>query len=50
MKKKLFRALRNLSEEILGKEETDKIINETVKEVLEETKPKRKRIFKKVEE
>ena len=41
MKKKLFRALRNLSEEVLGKEETDKIINETVKEVLEETKPKK---------
>ena len=43
MKKKVLRALRNLAEEILGKEETDKVINEAVKEVLEETKPKRKR-------
>ena len=50
MKKKLFRELRRIANEVLGEEETDKIINETVKEVLEETKPKRKRIFKKVEE
>lgn len=49
MKKKLFRTLRSLSEQVLGKEETDKIINETIKEVLEETKPKRKRVFKKVD-
>ena len=46
MKKKVFRALRSLANEVLGKEETDKIINETVKEVLEETKPKRKRTKK----
>ncbi len=41
MKKKVLRALRNLANEVLGKEETEKIINETVKEVLEETKPKK---------
>ena len=40
MKKKLIRKLRQLANEILGEEETNKIIAETVKEVLEETKPK----------
>ena len=46
MKKKVFRKLRALANEVLGKEETDKIIKETVKEVLEDTKeekPKRKK-------
>ena len=47
MKKALFRKLRTISENILGKEETDKIIKETaektVKEFLEETKPKKKK-------
>lgn len=43
MKKKMLRALRNIANEVLGKEETDKIINEAVKEVLEETKPKKPR-------
>lgn len=46
MKKKLFRELRALANEVLGKEETDKIIEETVKEVLEdvkEEKPKKRK-------
>lgn len=42
MKKRVFRKLRALSEKILGKEETNKIIEDTVKEVLEETKPVKK--------
>lgn len=41
MKKRLLRKLRELSEKIIGKEETNKIIDESVKEVLEETKPKK---------
>ena len=43
MKKKLFRERRNVVED-------NKTIEEVVKEVVEEPKPKRKRIFKKVEE
>ena len=43
MKKKMLRKLREVCEEVIGKEETDKIINDTVKEVLEETKPKIKK-------
>lgn len=43
MKKKTFRKLRELVEEILGEEETNEVIEETVKEVLEETKPKKKK-------
>jgi hypothetical protein len=39
--------LRELSNKVIGEEETEKIINETVKEVLEVTKPKKKSIFKK---
>lgn len=42
MKKTILRKLRTMSEQFLGKEETDKIINETVTKVLEETKPKNK--------
>lgn len=42
MKKKVLRKLREMAEEVLGKEETNKIIEESVKEVLEETKPKKK--------
>lgn len=42
MKKRLFRKLRELSNKVLGEEETNKIIDDTVKEVLEETKPKNK--------
>lgn len=43
MKKKVLRKLRELSNEILGEKETNKIIEDTVKEVLEETKPKSKK-------
>ena len=45
MKKVKLRALlklRELSDKVLGEKETEKIINETVKEVLEEVKPKKK--------
>lgn len=47
MKKRMFRKLRELAVEVLGEEETNKIIDETVKEVLEETKPKKKTTTKK---
>ena len=51
MKKKVFRKLRALANEILGKEETDKIIKEEVDKFLEETKPEDKpKRKKKVEE
>lgn len=43
MKKSVFRKLRALANEVIGKEETDKIIKETVKEVLEDTKEKPKK-------
>ena len=43
MKKAVLRKLRALANEVLGEEETDKIIKETVEEVLEETKPKKKK-------
>lgn len=51
MKKKVLREIRRIANEVLGEEQTEKIINETVKEVLEETKPKKlfKRTNKKVE-
>lgn len=61
MKKKVFRALRSLSEKVLGEEKTNEIIQDTIKKykeetldkeintLLEETKPKRKRVFKKVD-
>lgn len=42
MKKAMLRKLRAMSEQFIGKEETDKIIEEIVKKVLEETKPKKK--------
>lgn len=41
MKKAMLRKLRTMSNEILGEEETNKIIKETVQEVLTETKPKK---------
>ena len=41
MKKRVLRKLREMAEDILGKEETNKIIEESVKEVLEEKKPKK---------
>ncbi len=43
MKKAMLRKLRTLSENVLGKKETEKIIKETVDKVLEETKPKKKK-------
>lgn len=42
MKKSVLRKLRQISEEVLGKEETDRIIKNTVEKVIEETKPKKK--------
>lgn len=38
MKKKLFRKLRELSNEVLGKEETNKIIEETIEETVKSFK------------
>lgn len=43
MKKKMLRKLREICNDIIGEEETSKIIEDTVKEVLEETKPKTKK-------
>ena len=43
MKKAMLRKLRALSENVLGKKETEKIIEEAVNKVLEETKPKKKK-------
>ena len=40
MKKAMLRKLIEMSEKTLGKKETEKIIKETVKETLEEIKPK----------
>ena len=42
----MLRKLREKTEKVLGKEKTEEIVNETVKEVLKETKP-RKSIRKK---
>lgn len=42
MKKKMLRRLREKCNELIGEEETNKIIIETIEEVLEETKPKKK--------
>jgi hypothetical protein len=43
MKKAMLRKLRALSNDLLGKKETDKIIEDTIKEVLKETEPKEKK-------
>lgn len=48
MKKKVLRKLREICEDVIGEEETNKLINEAVNEVLEETKPKPKTEKKKV--
>ena len=48
MKKAMLRRLRAEAEKVLGKKETEKIIKETVNEVLKETKPKTKTKKKKV--
>ena len=42
MKKKMLRKLRETCNELIEEEETNKIITETIEEVLEETKPKKK--------
>lgn len=43
MKKRMLRKLREMSEEVLGEEKTEEIINKTVEKVLKETKPKEKK-------
>lgn len=47
MKKSILRKLRQMSEEILGKEKPDEIVKETVEKVLKETEPKIKKDYKK---
>lgn len=47
MKKAMLRKLREISNKVLGEEETNKIIDDTVNEILEETKPKKKDTKKK---
>lgn len=47
MKKTMLRKLRSMSNKILGEEKTNQIIEETIKEVLEDTKPKKKKGRKK---
>ena len=42
MKKKMLRKLRETCNDLIGEEETNKIITEAIEEVLEETKPKKK--------
>ena len=39
----MLRKLREASNDIIGEEETNKIIEDTIKKVLEETKPKTKK-------
>ena len=39
----MLRKLRETCNELIGEEETNKIITETIEEVLEETRPKKKR-------
>ncbi len=41
MKKAMLRKLREMSNEVLGEEKTNEIINKTVEKILEETKPKK---------
>lgn len=38
----MLRKLRETCNELIGEEETNNIITETIEEVLEETKPKKK--------
>ena len=40
MKKAMLRKIRQISNELIGEEETNKIIQEEIEKVLEETKPK----------
>lgn len=43
MKKAMLRKLRAMSNKILGVEKTNQIIEETVRKVLDETTPKKKK-------
>lgn len=43
MKNSMLRKLREISNELIGEEETNKIIQEEIEKVLEETKPKSKK-------
>lgn len=43
MKKKMLRKLRECSNQIIGEDETNKIIDVAIKEVLEKTKTKPKK-------
>jgi len=40
MKKAMLRKMRQISNELIGEEEINKIIQEEIEKVLEETKPK----------
>lgn len=40
MKKAMLRKMRQISNELIGEEETNKIIQEEIEKLLEETKPK----------
>lgn len=42
MKKAMLRKIRQMSEEVLGEEKTNEIIDKTIQEVIKETKPKKK--------
>ena len=42
MKKKMLRKLREICNDVIGEKETNKIIEDEVNKVLEETKPKKK--------
>ena len=42
MKKKMLRKLREICNDVIGEKETNKIIEDVVNKVLEETKPKKK--------
>lgn len=43
MKKKVLRKIREISNNIIGEKETNKIIKEEIKKILDETNPKKKR-------
>lgn len=42
MKKAMLRKIRQMSEEVLGEEKTNEIIDKTIQKVIKETKPKKK--------
>lgn len=43
MKKKMLRKLREICNDVIGEKETNKIIEDEINKVLEETRPKKKR-------